>query len=63
MFAYLYENEKKNISEESLHENISIRINCCSFSYAEISLQFQYIMGVTGTLETLSDLEKKSHTK
>ncbi|CAF4273892.1 unnamed protein product [Rotaria magnacalcarata] len=59
LFAYYHEHEQGNISTESLHDNISIRIKCGSFSYAEIPLQFEYIMGVTGTLETLSDPEKK----
>ncbi|CAF4248425.1 unnamed protein product [Rotaria sp. Silwood2] len=59
LFAYHCEHEKGNISKESLDENISIRINCGSFSYAEVPLQFKYIMGVTGTLETLSDPERK----
>ncbi|CAF2963427.1 unnamed protein product [Rotaria sp. Silwood2] len=58
LFAYHCEHEKGKISKESLHENISIRINSCSFSYAEIPLQFAYIMDVTGTLETLSEPEK-----
>ena len=59
LFAYHHEHQKGQISRESLEEKISIRINCGSFSYAHIPLQFQYIMGVTGTLETLSDPEKK----
>lgn len=59
LFAYYHEHEQKKISRESLYDNIGVRINCGSFSYAEIPLQFKYIMGVTGTLETLSDPEKK----
>ena len=58
LFAYYLENEKGKISRKSLEENVSIYIKCGSFSYAEIPLQFMYIMGVTGTLETLSDPEK-----
>lgn len=58
LFAYYYEHEKGHITKESLHANVSIRINCGSFSYTEIPLEFEYIIGVTGTLETLSDLEK-----
>ncbi|UJR17604.1 hypothetical protein I4U23_004500 [Adineta vaga] len=63
LFAYHHEHEKGNISRESLLDNIAIRINCGSFSYAEIPLQFRYIMGVTGTLETLSEPEKKVITE
>ena len=58
LFAYYYEHEKGHITKESLHANVNIRINCGSFSYTEIPLEFQYIIGVTGTLETLSDSEK-----
>ncbi|CAF4095909.1 unnamed protein product [Rotaria sp. Silwood2] len=58
LFAYYLENEKGKISRKSLEENVSIYIKCGSFSYAEIPLQFMYIMGVTGTLETLSGPEK-----
>ncbi|CAF3338635.1 unnamed protein product, partial [Rotaria sp. Silwood2] len=59
LFAYYHEHEKGNISKESLNESICIRISCGSFSYAEIPIQFEYIIGVTGTLETLTDPEKK----
>jgi hypothetical protein len=59
LFAYHCEHEKGKISRESLEENICIRIKCGSFSYAQIPLEFKYIMGVTGTLETLNDPEKR----
>ena len=58
MFAYYYENQQGKVSEASLNENISIGIKCGSFSYAEIPKCFEYIMGVTGTLKTLSKSEK-----
>ena len=58
LFAYYYEHEKGRISQQSLDENISVIINCGSFSYAEIPFRYQFIMGVTGTLETLSGPEK-----
>ena len=58
LFAYYCEHEKGHITKESLHANVRIRINCGSFSYTEIPYEFQYIIGVTGTLETLSDSEK-----
>ncbi|CAF3605157.1 unnamed protein product [Rotaria sp. Silwood1] len=58
LFAYHCEHEKDKISKESLEANIYIKIKCGSFSYAEIPLEFEHIMGVTGTLETLSDPEK-----
>ncbi|CAF3372385.1 unnamed protein product [Rotaria sp. Silwood1] len=59
LFAYYCEHEKGQITSKSLEEKISISIKCGSFSYAEIPLQFNYIMGVTGTLETLSESEKQ----
>ncbi|CAF0744473.1 unnamed protein product [Adineta steineri] len=58
LFAYYCEYEKGNIKKNILEENISIKIKCGSFSYAEIPLEFRFIIGVTGTLETLSDPEK-----
>jgi hypothetical protein len=42
-----------------LDGNIGIGIHCGSFSFAEIPHSFSYIVGVTGTLQTLSDAEKK----
>ena len=58
LFAYYYEHEKARISQQSLDENISVIINCDSFSYAEIPPQYKFIMGVTGIFETLSGPEK-----
>ncbi|CAF1222140.1 unnamed protein product, partial [Didymodactylos carnosus] len=58
LFAYYYEHEQGKISKSSLEENISIGIHCGSFSYAETPLRFHRIMGVTGTLETLSIPER-----
>jgi hypothetical protein len=59
MFAYFLEHEKDRISLASRDANICIRIKCGTFSYVEIPRQFQYIMGVTGTLLTLGDPEKE----
>ncbi|MBX9585798.1 MAG: hypothetical protein K2X50_00940 [Gammaproteobacteria bacterium] len=58
LFAYYYEKDKGTISEQSLNENICISINCGNFSYAEIPHLFRQIMGVTGTLKTLSKPEQ-----
>ncbi|KAL4456870.1 hypothetical protein ABPG74_014508 [Tetrahymena malaccensis] len=57
LFAYFYENNKGKISQKSLEENCFIGIKCGSFSYAEIPLKFEYIVGVTGTLQTLTEPE------
>jgi hypothetical protein len=37
---------------------LSIGVKCGTFSYAEILRKFELIMGVTGTLQTLSVMEK-----
>uniref|UniRef100_A0A6B2KWF2 Uncharacterized protein n=1 Tax=Arcella intermedia TaxID=1963864 RepID=A0A6B2KWF2_9EUKA len=58
-FAYLYETEKNTISSSTCKENLNIYINCGSFSYAELPKNFTNILGVTGTLETLSNTERK----
>ncbi|CAF3312638.1 unnamed protein product, partial [Rotaria sp. Silwood2] len=58
LFAYYFEHEKGKISRKSLEDNICIQIKCGDYSFAETPLQFKYIMGVTGTLLTLSDPEK-----
>jgi hypothetical protein len=58
LFAYYHECENGKISKESLANYISMQVNCGSFSYAEIPHRFQAIMGVTGTLKTLSNAEK-----
>ena len=58
MFAYYQEHEKGKISAASLSENVAIEIRCGKFSYAEIPHQFNSIMGVTGTLKSLSDPER-----
>ena len=59
LFAYYCEHERGNISRASLDQNIGITIKCGSFSYAEMPSKFAYIMGVTGTLEKLSEPEKR----
>ena len=59
LFAYYDENAKGGITNESLQENKSIKLKCGTFSYAEVPNMFRFIMGVTGTLKTLSDPEKK----
>ncbi|CAF4032068.1 unnamed protein product, partial [Rotaria sordida] len=59
IWAYYHENERGNISQASLEENVGILINCGTFSYAEMPHDFAYIGGVTGTLKTLAEIEKK----
>jgi hypothetical protein len=61
MFAYYYhyENDAQNqsddsVSLETLENEKVLGINCAEYSYAEGPLTFSMIMGVTGTLQTLS---------
>ncbi|UJR35218.1 hypothetical protein I4U23_027984 [Adineta vaga] len=58
VWAYYYENEKGNITSDSLRTNVGLMINCGEFSYAEMPHEFAYIAGVTGTLRTLAQSEK-----
>jgi hypothetical protein len=57
LFAYYKERAAKNISQESLDARICLLVDCGSFSYAEIPKKYKCVMGVTGTLETLSKAE------
>ena len=57
LFSYYYEHEQGNISEDSLNENIAIYLKCGTFSYAEIPQQFDSILGVTGTLQSLPKIQ------
>eukprot|EP00298_Acanthocystis_sp_HF-20_P018889 c22051_g1_i5.p1 GENE.c22051_g1_i5~~c22051_g1_i5.p1 ORF type:complete len:2308 (+),score=699.29 c22051_g1_i5:197-6925(+) len=59
VWAYHLEYGKGNITQSSLESNIGLIINCGSFSYAEMPHDFYYITGVTGTLKTLAESEKK----
>ena len=55
LFAYFKEAGTKppNITRGSLEAKLALTFDCGSFSYAEIPKQFDSIIGVTGTLETL----------
>ena len=60
LFAYYLENEKTRISKQSLDKMKSILIKLGSFSLAEIpKIGFKYILGVTGTLDTLNKKQKE----
>ena len=58
IWAYYYEHERGQISENSLQSNVGIIVNCGTFSYAEMPHDFAYITGVSGTLETLAQSER-----
>ena len=54
MFAYYYRHKLEEVTDEVLNSKKAIGIDCAEFSYAEVPLEFDIILGVTGTLETLS---------
>ena len=55
---YFFEYSKGNITNESLKANIALYIKLGVFSYAEIPKDYSCIIGVTGTLQSLSDKQK-----
>ena len=59
LFAYFKERERGSVSEASLKAAMGLHIKCGNFSYAEIPHYYDRILGVTGTLESLGDFEKK----
>ncbi|ETO12035.1 hypothetical protein RFI_25340 [Reticulomyxa filosa] len=58
LFAYYHEHEQNKISKESLEKNKFLSFQIGSFSYAEVPKGFSCIMGVSGTLKTLSPPEQ-----
>lgn len=58
-FAYIKESINAKVSLKSLALNSGLRVSCGNFSYANIADQFKYIMGVTGTLESISEVQTK----
>ncbi|ETO08396.1 Helicase conserved domain containing protein [Reticulomyxa filosa] len=59
LFAYYHEHAQNKISAESLKNNICLSFRVGTFSYAEVPKNFSCIMGVSGTLKTLSEPEQK----
>eukprot|EP01088_Endostelium_zonatum_P000651 TRINITY_DN108_c0_g1_i1.p1 TRINITY_DN108_c0_g1~~TRINITY_DN108_c0_g1_i1.p1 ORF type:complete len:2468 (-),score=279.40 TRINITY_DN108_c0_g1_i1:30-7379(-) len=57
VFAYFYYNEKGDITDDSLKSHVGLYLGCGSFSFAEIPKSFKVIMGVSGTLEHLTNIE------
>ncbi len=58
-FAYFQEWERQKVDVEQLNKCIGINLECGHLSYAEIPRNYQKKFGVTGTLETLHDEQKK----
>lgn len=63
LFAYYYKNMLKEVTDETLISKKAIGLDCASFSYAEVPLEYEIILGVTGTLETLSKPQKEIITQ
>ena len=63
-FTYFLEKDKGNITQNSLQQNTGLIIKMGSFSYAEIpKIAYDFIMGVTGTLETLGQHQMENLRK
>jgi hypothetical protein len=58
-FAYLQALDNGKISKQIANSNLGLNINCGQFSYSEMPKEYDCILGVTGTLETLCQFEKK----
>lgn len=59
LFAYFKEYTAGTITQSSLDAQLAITINTGTYSYAEVPKRYKLIMGVTGTLATLSAPEKE----
>ena len=61
MFSYYLEKDSGNcnVNNSDWLNSIAIYLRCGSFSYAEIPSQFDVILGVSGTLKTLSKTEQR----
>ena len=64
MFAYYYyfnnpQQGKDSIKFETFQDCKAIGINFTRLSFAEIPLNFSYLLGVTSTLDTLSEEQQK----
>lgn len=53
------EYEAGYITEESMRKHVDLQISCGMFSYAHIPSLFDTLLGVTGTLETLSSAQRR----
>lgn len=54
-FAYLQEWQRKEISTDTLVEKLSISFNLGCFSYPKIIENYSLVLGVTGTLENMTE--------
>ena len=57
-FAYLKEHLRGSIDKEVLEQNLTLSIGCGHFSFGEVPKLYHSIMGVSGTLASLSESEQ-----
>ena len=60
VFANFHEYERRLISQESFVKSQEISLTVSEFSYALLPKHFNYILGVTGTLQEMSEFQKRS---
>ena len=58
LFAYFHEHERGGVSAAARDQQLALYLRCGSFAYAAIPLQFNHIMGITGTLGSLYPEQK-----
>ena len=58
IFAYIDAHERRKISGSSRDANLCLLLRCGAFSYAELPKRYLRVMGVSGTLKTLSKPER-----
>ena len=54
-FAYIREHEAANVSEDALDQNLGLKVSCGAYSFAKIPGKFRLILGVTGTLQNVTE--------
>ena len=63
MFAYFYRYESGDVKELDLVQNVGIIIECGEYSYAEIPAKFRLVLGLSGTLGTLTEMPEQNVRK
>lgn len=58
IFANIKENKAGRVSEIEMQKNLKLLVQCGHFLFAKLPSKFNLVLGVTGTLETLTGIEK-----
>ena len=58
IFAHIKENKAGHVSETEMKKNLKLLVQCGHFLFAKLPTKFNLVLGVTGTLETLTKTEK-----